>query len=94
MVAHVCGETGQVVLKPKIPYRDGTTQIIMEPLEFVQRLAALGPRPRLHLIRFYGVLAPNAKLCYAIVPAAKTERSVGMCVFQRSRPVIPREGGH
>ena len=27
-----------------------------------ERLAALVPRPRLHLIRFRGVLAPNAKL--------------------------------
>ena len=41
----------------------------MEPLEFMQRLAALVPRPRLHLIRFHGVLAPNAKLRPAIVPS-------------------------
>ena len=34
----------------------------MSPLEFMQRLAALVPRPRLHLIRFHGVLAPHAKL--------------------------------
>ena len=34
----------------------------MSPLEFMQRLAALVPRPRLHLIRFHGVLAPNAAL--------------------------------
>jgi hypothetical protein len=34
----------------------------MSPLEFMQRLAALVPRPRLHLIRYHGVLAPNAKL--------------------------------
>ena len=27
------------------------------------------PRPRLHLIRFHGVLAPNAKLRRQIVPA-------------------------
>ena len=27
------------------------------------------PRPRLHLIRFHGVLAPNAKFCSKIVPA-------------------------
>jgi hypothetical protein len=27
------------------------------------------PRPRLHLIRFHGVLAPNAKLRSKIVPA-------------------------
>ena len=48
---------GQVVLQLKSAYRDGTTHIVMSPLEFMQRLAALVPRPRLHLIRFHGVLA-------------------------------------
>ena len=42
-------------------------------MEFMQRLAALVPRPRLHLIRFHGVLAPNAGLRAAIVPGT-TER--------------------
>ncbi len=41
----------QVVLKLKTPWRDGTTHLVMSPLEFMQRLAALVPRPRLHLIR-------------------------------------------
>ena len=43
---------GQGVLKLKTPWRDGTTHLVMSPLEFMQRLAALVPRPRLHLIRF------------------------------------------
>ena len=51
---------GQVVLQLKSPYKDGTTHIL-EPLEFMERLAALVPLPRLHLIRFHGVLTPNAK---------------------------------
>jgi len=59
---------GQVVLKLKTPWRDGTTHLVMSPLEFMQRLAALVPRPRLHLIRFHGVLAPNAKLRELVVP--------------------------
>ena len=41
---------GPVVLQLKSPYKDGTTHIVMEPLEFMERLAALVPRPRLHLI--------------------------------------------
>ena len=53
---------GQVVLKLKTPWRDGTTHLVMSPLEFMQRLAALVPRPRLHLIRFHGVLAPRSQL--------------------------------
>jgi hypothetical protein len=59
---------GQVVLKLKTAWRDGTTQLVMSPLEFMQRLAAQVPRPRLHLIRFHGVLAPNAKLRALVVP--------------------------
>ena len=59
---------GDVVLQLKSAYRDGTTHIVLSPLEFMQRLAALVPRPRLHLIRFHGVLAANAGLRAAIVP--------------------------
>ncbi|MBK9362767.1 MAG: transposase [Rubrivivax sp.] len=59
---------GQVELKLKTPWRDGTTHLVLSPLEFMQRLAALVPRPRLHLIRFHGVLAPNAKLRSLVVP--------------------------
>jgi hypothetical protein len=54
--------------KLKTPWRDGTTRLIMRPLEFMQRLAALAPRPRLHLIRYHGALAPNAKLRALVVP--------------------------
>ena len=53
-LANECVQTnaaGQVVLKLKTPWRDGTTHLVMSPLEFMQRLAALVPRPRLHLIR-------------------------------------------
>ncbi|MGH8610193.1 MAG: transposase [Gammaproteobacteria bacterium] len=63
---------GQVVLTLKTPYRDGTTHIVMSPLEFMQRLAALVPRPRLHLIRFHGVLAPNARLRAEITRARRS----------------------
>ncbi len=59
---------GQVELKLRTPWRDATTHLVMSPLEFMQRLAALVPRPRLHLIRFHGLLAPNAKLRPLVVP--------------------------
>ena len=45
---------GQVVLKLKTPWRDGTMHPVTSPLEFMQGLATLVPRRRLHLIR-YGV---------------------------------------
>jgi len=68
------GRAGQVVLQLKSPYKDGTSHVVMEPLEFMERLAALVPRLRLHLIRFHGMLAPNAKLRSKIVPAPPERR--------------------
>ena len=39
-------QAGQVVLQLKSPYRDGTTHIVLLPLEFMQRLAALARPPK------------------------------------------------
>ena len=38
---------GQVELKLRTPRRDGTTHLVMSPLEFMQRLAALIPQSAL-----------------------------------------------
>jgi hypothetical protein len=37
----------------KTRWRDGSTHLVMSPLGFMQRLVALVPRPRLHLIRYF-----------------------------------------
>ena len=42
---------GHVRYRLKSPYRDGTRDIVLEPLEFIARLAALVPPPRVHLTR-------------------------------------------
>jgi hypothetical protein len=61
-------ERGQVIYRFKQPFRDGTTHVVLDPLDFISRLAALVPRPRLNLTRFHGVFAPNCKLRENIVP--------------------------
>ncbi len=38
--------SGQVRYPLKTPYRDGTTHIVLEPLDLMARLAALVPPPR------------------------------------------------
>lgn len=68
-----CIAAGQVVLTLKTPWRDGTTHLVMSPLEFMQRLAARVPRPRLHLMRFYRVLTPTAELRALVVPYGPVE---------------------
>jgi hypothetical protein len=61
-------DEGRVVYRYKRPFRDGSTHVVLEPLDFIARLAALVPRPRLNLTRFHGIFAPNFKHRYRIVP--------------------------
>lgn len=60
---------GLVRYQLKTPYRDGTTHVFFEPLDFLARLAALVPRPRVNLTRFHGVFAPNSKWRARVTPA-------------------------
>jgi hypothetical protein len=55
----------------KTPYRDGTTHVVFEPLDFIARLAALVPRPRVHLTRYHGVFAPHSGWRAQITPAGR-----------------------
>ena len=63
--------SGQVRYQLKSPYRDGTTHIVMEPLDLIARLGALVPPPRRHLTRYHGVFAPQSKLRAAATPAQR-----------------------
>jgi len=51
---------GKILYQLKTSYRDGTTHVIFESLDFIARLAALAPKPRVNLTRFHGVSAPNS----------------------------------
>jgi len=53
---------GKVRYELKTPYRDGTTHVIFEPVDFIAKLAALVPKPRVNLTRYHGVFAPNRVL--------------------------------
>ena len=51
--------TGKALYTLKTPYRDGTTQVAFDPVDFIARLAAIVPKPRVNLTRFHGVLTPS-----------------------------------
>ena len=61
-------DRGQVVYRLKHPFGDGTTHVVLDPIDFIARLAALVPRPRAHLTRYHGVFAPNFKHRHRVVP--------------------------
>jgi len=82
--------SGQVRYQLKTPYRDGTTHIVLEPLDLMARLAAVVPPPRMHLTRFHGVFAPHSKLRAAVTPAHRGVGSQGQGDQATDKPITPR----
>ncbi len=50
---------GRVRYEFKTPWKNGTTHVQFEPIDFTAKLAALVPPPRAHLTRFHGILTPG-----------------------------------
>ena len=70
--------------KLKTPWSDGTTHLVLSPLELIEKLAALVPPPRLNLVRYHGVLAPNATDRDPIVPGGHEEPTQSCSHDERS----------
>jgi hypothetical protein len=51
---------GRILVELRKAWRDGTTHLLFEPIELLEKLAALTPRPEAHLLLYHGVLAPHA----------------------------------
>ena len=82
--------SGQVRYSLKTPYRDGTTHIVLEPLDLMARLAALVPPPRMHLTRYHGVFAPHSKLRAAVTPAGRGKGKKPPAEEGADKPATPR----
>ncbi len=65
---------GRVRYQLKTPWKNGTTHVEFEPVDFIAKLAALVPPPRAHLTRFHGIFAPNARLRAQLTPAGRGRR--------------------
>ena len=88
---------GQVLLTLKGEWADGTTHLLFEPIAFLERLAALTPRPRINLVIYHGILAPHARARAQAVargPAVSTsERSPASEEPSADAPARPPEPG-
>jgi len=64
---------GDLVYTFTHPWSDGTMGIRLAPLELLEKLAALVPLPRVHLVRYGGCLAPHSHLRGAIRPTPRQQ---------------------
>jgi hypothetical protein len=81
--------SGQLRYQLKTPYRDGTTHIVLEPLDQMARLAALVRPPRMHLARCHGVFAPHSRLRASITPGGRGPGGKG-AEEGADKPATPR----
>ena len=69
-------DTGKKVFSLQtLPAKDGTTHVFFTPLDFIGKLAALVPLPRLNLTRFYGVFASNSKVRAEVTASQRGKNS-------------------
>ena len=66
---------GLVRITLKKAYTDGTVAVDMDPLSLLCRLATSVPPPRLHTVRYAGVLAAASAPCPPRGPAPSTHGS-------------------
>ena len=91
---HLTAE-GQVRLELRQPWRDGTTDVVFDPVELLGRLAVLMPRPRINLLLYDGVLGPRAAWRSEVVPSPASEdgRDTGVkeSAAEQAREADPAE---
>jgi len=54
-------DDGRVLMELRRPWSDGTTHLLFEGVELLEKLAAIIPRPRINLLLYHGVLGPRAR---------------------------------
>jgi hypothetical protein len=61
----------------KAAWEDGTTAVVLGPVELLKRLAAVVPHPRVNLTVYRGVLAGNHRWRSQVVPMARADAPRG-----------------
>jgi hypothetical protein len=70
---HTQDTNGDLVYTFTHPWSDGTTGIRLSLVERLEKLAALVPLPRVHLVRYGGCLAAHSSLRRAITPTPRQQ---------------------
>ena len=84
---------GRLLYRLKRRWRDGTTHRIFEPLELVEKLAALVPPPRFNLVRYYVVLAPAAAWRPFVIPESESSEPLTHPRCPARKPLLKDDAG-
>ena len=84
---------GTAVLELRRRWTDGTTHLVFDPVELLERLAALTPRPRVNLVLYHGVLAPRAAWRRFVVPSLAPDPEAATAPAAAAAPDVDTADG-
>ena len=79
-----------ILLQLKRPYDDGTTHLKFTPGEFIEKLVAIVPPPKTHLVRWSGCFASNSPIRSQIVLRPTVKKGFQ---FDEENPEKPKRVG-
>jgi len=100
-VASLASPDARLLYRFPKPTPDGRTEIVLSPLQLLERLVAFVPPPRMHRHRHHGVLAPHAGLrvvglhrrqMKAIGELGRLEQAFGVAMTARSWSTMGKIG--
>ena len=81
---------GQVHYQLSKPWFDGRTEIVLDPIAFMRRLAALIPSPYTNLIRYHGLFANRSRFRDKLPPAPTAEEKKAPLLDDSGAPPAKR----
>jgi len=82
---------GRLLYALKRRWQDGSVAVVLEPQVLMERLCALVPRPRRHLVTYHGAFGPAAGIRPWVVPQGGEDRGGRGCRHRGGRGVGKRD---
>lgn len=82
---------GRLCYRLKHRWRDGTTHILLDPVDLLERLATFVPPPHFHVTRFHGIPAPCASWRDHVAPQPPASAMPGAAVAAKPAPETTRD---
>ena len=86
VVVSLTSPEARLVYRLLKPAPDGRTELLLSPLQLLERLTRFVPPPRVHRHRYHGVLAPNAKFRAAVTCIGKPAAEPAAAQLPSPRP--------
>jgi hypothetical protein len=82
-------DKGEVLFALKRPWSDGTSHLLFQPLEFLEKLVAIVPPPHRHLVTYHGVVSSAASFRAEIIPRGAEPDPAADAADAGSSPELP-----